>query len=100
MPSKLERIGLSFDDAAAVKLFRGLWPRIDAPNGTVVNISIGAAMTPDSLPVYSNPAPFTVGQDVKTDAFAQGRYLALRIESDGFYRVRSLNLDIVPTGTY
>ena len=100
MPSKLERVGLSFDEAAGVKLFRGIWPRIDAPQGTVINISIGATMTPDSLPVFGSPVAFTVGEDVKTDAFAQGRYLALRIESNGFYRVRSLNLDIVSTGTY
>lgn len=100
MPSKLERVGMSFDEPSGVKLFRGVWPRIDAPSGTVVNISIGASMNPDSLPIFTNPVPFTVGQDVKVDAFAQGRYLAMRIESDGVYRVRSVNLDIVPTGTY
>jgi hypothetical protein len=100
MPSKLERTGLSFDEPAGVKLFRGVWPRIDAPSGTVVNISIGASMTPNGAPAWGAPVPFTVGEDVKTDAFAQGRYLALRIESEGFYRVRSVNLDIVPTGGF
>ena len=100
MPSKLERTGLSFDEPAGVKLFRGVWPRIDAPSGTVVRISIGASMTPNGAPNWGAPVPFTVGEDVKTDAFAQGRYLALRIESEGFYRVRSVNLDIVPTGGF
>ena len=100
IPSKLERIGLGLDDPMAMKLCRGVWPRIDAPTGTVVNISIGAAMTPDSLPIWSTTVPFTVGDDAKADSFAQGRYLALRIESEGFYRVRSVNLDVVPTGGY
>jgi hypothetical protein len=57
-------------------------------------------MTPNGAPAWGAPVPFTVGEDVKTDAFAQGRYLALRIESEGFYRVRSVNLDIVPTGGF
>lgn len=96
----LERVGMYFDDASTVKLLRGIRPRIDAPNGAQVTVQAGAAMTPDSAPIWSDPVTFTAGSDFKADTFSQGRYLAIRLSCNRPWRIRSLDLDIVPTGSY
>ena len=97
---RLERTGMYFDDAAAVKLVRSIRPRIDAPSGAMVTVQVGAAMAPDAGPIWSKPVTFVAGKDFKADAFAQGRYLAIRLSCSRPWRIRSLDLDIVPTGSY
>lgn len=100
--SRLERTGMSLGDAYSNKLIRAVYPRIDAPTGTVVNITIGGAMDARSPVTWGTPVPFTVGSQIKADAFASGRFLALRIEGTGFeqWRIRSLDLDVQQMGAY
>lgn len=99
-PSYVERIGMDLGDPYAVKLVRGVRPRIDGMRGEVVTVEVGASMTPDSEPTWSAPAHFTVGDDVKADCFAQGRFLAVRFSSEKPWRMRSFDLDVVVTGAY
>jgi hypothetical protein len=88
------------EDAELNKLLRAVYPRIDAPANAAVSVQFGAAMTPDALPVWSDPVPFVAGQDIKADSFAQGRYLALRVACSEPWRMRALNLDVVSTGYF
>lgn len=96
----LERTGMDFDDSFAVKLIRGVRPRIDATGQTPIVIQVGAAMVPDAPVKWSAPVTFSVGQDIKADTFAQGRFLALRISGENAFRVRSLDMDIVTSGAF
>jgi hypothetical protein len=95
-----ERIGLHFDDPQTVKRIRSVWPRIDADAGTVVLVEVGASMKPDVAPTWNAAVSFTVGTTTKVDSMASGRYLALRLSSavNSDWRVRGVDLDIVPMG--
>lgn len=96
----LERVGMTFDDPYTNKLVRAVYPRIDAPNGTVVTVQVGGSMNPDQAPTWSAPVSFTVGQSVKADSFASGRFLSIRLSASAPWRMRSFDLDIVPSGAY
>jgi hypothetical protein len=96
----LERTGISFDDPYAVKLIRGIRPRIDGTGQTPITIEVGASMVPDGPVMWSSPVQFSVGQDIKADTFAQGRFLAIRITGSNAYRIRSLDFDLVPSGAF
>lgn len=96
----LERTGMYFDDAQAYKLMRGVWPRIDAPTGSVVTFTPGAAAVPHGVPTWGAPVSFVVGQDPKADFFAQGRYNALRISCAAPWRIRAMDVDVVKTGKF
>jgi hypothetical protein len=100
--SSLEVTGMSLGDPYANKLIRAVYPRIDAPTGTVVNVTIGGAMNATDAPVWGSPVPFVVGSQIKADCFASGRFLALRFEGEGFepWRIRSYDLDVVSSGAY
>lgn len=100
--SSLERKGMTFDDAYTNKLIRAVYPRIDAPVNTVINVSIGGAMSPVEAPTYSAPVPYTVGTSFKIDSFAIGRYLSIKLESTDYapWLLRSIDIDIVPTGAH
>ena len=96
----LERTGISLDEGNTNKLIRAVYPRIDATGDTPIQIQVGASMYPDQAVSWSPAVTFKVGRDIKADTFAQGRYLAIRITGTNAYRVRSLDMDIVPTGAF
>lgn len=102
IPASLERTAIQFGDPYSNKLIRSLYPRIDAPAGTVINVSVGGSMTANTAPTYSTPVPFTVGSQIKIDSFATGRFLAVKFEStaDVVWRIRSYDIDLVQTGAY
>ena len=96
----VERSGLTFGDAYTNKLLRAVYPRVDAPSGTVLTVQVGAAMVPDQAPTWSDPVQITVGSDQKADCFALGRYLAFRVSASRPWRMRSLDLDVESSGAY
>lgn len=100
--SSLERVGMTFDDAYATKLIRHIYPRIDAATGTQIYIQVGGTMNAESPPVYSDPVLFEVGQQHKIDAFATGRFLAIKLYSTDYapWRIKSMDVDVVPIGAY
>lgn len=96
----LQRTAMAFGDGASVKLVRSVYPRLDGNSNQTVTIRVGAAMTPDEAPAWSDPVTFTIGSDIKADAFAQGRYLAVEFSSNAQFRLRSFDLDVTSTGLY
>lgn len=103
LPGYIERTGMWLDDAQIVKLIRGIYPRIDASAESEVTIKIGAAMVADTLPSWSPDVTFVTGDpsnNGKADSFAQGKYLALRMSCSDPWRVRAVDLDVVPTGRF
>ena len=96
----LERTGFTFDDTYGVKLLRAVYPRIDAADNIPVTIEVGASMNADQVPVWSPPVTFTTGTDHKADVLVTGRFLAIRISAPSVFRVRSMDMDIVPVGAY
>ena len=100
--ASVERTGIALGDTQSVKTLRAVYPRVDAVAGTQLSIEVGATMDPEDAPVYRPPVTYTVGQSLKADAFAAGRFLALRISSSGKqpWRIKSIDLDVVTRGRY
>ena len=101
----IERVAMHFDDPYTTKVIRCVYPRIDAPAGTVIAVQVGSSMNANVPPTWSVPVNFTVGAEgrIKVDTFSTtGRFLALRFTSYGFasWRMRSCDLDIKQMGTY
>lgn len=100
LTGSLTRTGVSLDNAQSMKLVRSVYPRVDAPSGSVMTIQVGASMAPNAAPVWSAPASFVVGQDTKADAFANGRFLAFRFTCSAPWRMRPFDIDVEQTGLY
>lgn len=106
--SKLERSGDPMEPlggAYKIKTIRGIRPIIDAPTGTVINITLGGAMEATDAVSWGDPIQFIVGdrdRGVKADGFASGRFLAYKFEGTGYepWRLRSFGIDAVATGDY
>lgn len=98
----LERVGMAFDDPSMVKTIKSVYPRIDAPAGTVVYITVGASMDAETSPTWGDPVAYTVGSTYKADAFATGRFLSLRFSSPGGskWRIKSYSADVVQRGLF
>ena len=97
-----ERTGMHFGEPQKLKTIRTVWPRIDAPPGTVVSIEVGASNTPDVAPTWKPAVSYTVGTSAKVDCFATGRYLSIRISNAQAktWRLRGLDMDIQPQGNW
>lgn len=99
--SRIERTGMAFGDPSTTKLCKAVYPRIDAPTGTVVYIQVGGCQDTEQSPVYSTAVAYTVGSSYRVDTFATGRFLAYRVYSDAAsWRVKSMDFDVVPMGRY
>jgi hypothetical protein len=100
--ASVELTGLHFDSPETVKLCRGVRPKITAPNGTVVQVQIGGAMTPEAAPSWSAAVNYTVGTDIEANSFAVGRFLSMRLltTANQPWRVRSVQMDVVAQGGY
>ena len=97
----VERTGMSFGDPHRVKVIKGVRPIIEGVTGSVF-ISMGGAMEPNAEPTWSAPVEFRIGVDTQADAFASGRYISYRIESDQSinWRVKRLDLELEMAGRY
>ena len=100
LTGSLTRTGVSLDNAQAMKMVRGVYPRVDAPTGSVMTVEVGSSMTPDSPAVWSAPASFVVGQDIKADTFANGRFLSFRFACSKPWRMRAFDIDVDYAGLY
>jgi hypothetical protein len=102
MTTECTRTGIALDDGQQVKYMHEIWPRIDAPAGTEVEIAGGASMVPGAAPTWGEWRAFVVGVDEKVDVDVAGRYLAHRQRSVGgpIWRQRSMDLGVELMGTY
>lgn len=98
--SRMERTGLHLDAPDTVKTITRVWPRVDAVAGTQITVQVGGSMDPETAPTYGAAQTFTVGTDQKVDAFATGRYLAIKLASTARWRMRAMDLDVTQGGRF
>ena len=98
----LERRGLSYDAPEAMKLVRGIRPRIVGNTGDTVKIRIGGQTDPWAEPQWGPTMDHVIGQTVANDCFVSGRYIAVRFETGSAYqwRLDSYDLDIETAGMW
>lgn len=99
--SYLERRGLSLDMPEAIKLIRGIRPRVYGNTGETVIVKVGYADNPYDDPTYTS-SNYTIGSTVACDLFVSGRYMAIRFESGTAiqYRVDSFDIDVETMGAW
>lgn len=100
--SILERTGLSFDDPTSVKVIKGIRPRVTGTAGDTLQISVGGAMDVEGAVTWSPTFNYTIGTSYKVDAFATGRFLAIKVMSTGGnpWSIRSFDIDYDVVSAY
>jgi len=100
--ASIERTGITLGDPYSVKTITGIRPKIDGNTGATVTVQVGASMYPDAAPVWSAAQTFTIGQSIKIDSFATGRYLAVRFSNADFsgWRMKSFDIEYVKAGAF
>lgn len=100
--ASLERTGITMGDAYTVKTVKSVRPKINGTNGTHITIQVGASMYPDAAPTWSTAQTFTIGQDVKVDSFASGRFISIRINNADYpaWRLKSFDIEYTKAGAY
>lgn len=99
--SRIERTGMAFGDPSVTKLVKAIYPRIDAPTGSIVYIQVGGCQDAEQGVAWSAPVAYTVGVSYRVDTFATGRFMGYRVYSDAArWRVKSMDFDVVPMGRY
>jgi hypothetical protein len=98
----VERRGLSLGAPEALKLVRGVRPRIQGNVGETVRVKIGAAYDPYGEPIWQAEMTHLIGSTVACDCLVTGRYIAVRFEGAGAYqwRLDSFDLDVEPAGSW
>lgn len=98
----VERAGLAFGAPDRVKLLRGIVPRIDAPTGTALTITVGGANDAEQAPIIQGTFTYTVGSSYRADLFASGRFLYVKVSSTSVqeWRLKSMDFDVEPMGAY
>jgi len=100
--TRLERVGMAFDDPSTFKTLKEVQPTIDAQTGTNLTFQYGAHVLADDPATWKTAKVWTQGTSRKVYDFASGPYLALRIGSStgNYWRIRSMVLDMTPNGQY
>jgi hypothetical protein len=97
----LERIGMSFDMPEAMKLIKGIRPRIYGNVGETVIVKVGYSTSPYDTPTYTS-STYTIGSTIANDLFVSGRYLAIRFETGtaAQFRIDSFDIDLDTMGAW
>jgi len=90
----LERSGLYFDAADRMKLLTGIVPRITGNEGGTVRVRVGAADSPGGTPEWIAEDEYVIGETVRIDVMAEGRYLSIRFETGTAFSWRLSGYDI------
>lgn len=109
---------LGFDPTATLEVFlerkavlhangvplQGLmvWLQILGPDGSTIQISLGASETPDGAIDWEGPYDFTIGTDTFVDFLVAGKYLAIRFASTGVaaWTLQSYSIDYHALGLH
>ena len=93
---------MTLGDPMAVKTVSEIRPRLDGNVGAEITIEIGGSMYPDQEPTWSDPVTFTIGTDIKADAFATGRFIAVRFSNVDYapWRMRSFDINYTKRGGF
>jgi hypothetical protein len=98
-----ERVGLVPEgEASRVLVLNKIVPRFDAPDGTVILIEAGGAMSAKAAPTWTFSYSFTVGTDEEAYGFATGKFLAVKFSSTDsrIWRVKSYDIEYEDGGAY
>lgn len=79
----LERAGLRLGEGDAIAKLQRLIPVIEGPVGAVVQIQVGGQLAANGAVSWGSSRPFTLGQSVKHDCNARGRFVAVRFTCAG-----------------
>lgn len=111
--SYVERIGIAvigksystgkpIVDTEKVKLCREVWPRIEGPDGEIIQVFIGSQMERNDPVHWQGPMNYVIGASRKLDCLISGKLLAIRFKSVRpiYWKLTGYDLDIVPLGGY
>ena len=98
----IERRGLSFGEPEAMKLIRGIRPRITGSVGDTVLVTVGRQDDPWQAPQWGPQMTHVIGSQIANDCFVTGRYIAIKFETGtGFsWRLDSYDIDVVGGGMW
>ncbi len=79
-----------------------VWPQIEGPLGTDIQIYLGSHETPDGAIDWEGPFNFTIGVDTFADFSISGKYIAIRFESSGIpkWTLQSYDIDYEVIGVH
>jgi hypothetical protein len=107
IPVTIERTGNAnvsqdYTDDSTYKYISSIWPRIDAPAGSVINIAVGVQDRIEAPITWSTYKQFTVGTDNKVDFDLSGRYWGTRFntESDTKWKLQGYDVEVKGQGKY
>ena len=83
-----QKLGLAFGNPQKQKLVSRVWPKLRGSDGDLVKLRIGGQETPDGAVQWTAEVDAPIGDGVRCDAFASGRYLALEFSSSAATRGR------------
>ncbi len=97
----IERIAVVHANGMPV-LGQLVWPQILGPDGSTIQISLGASETPEGAIDWEGPYDFTIGEDTFVDFVVPGKYLAIRFASTGVaaWTLQSYSIDYVGIGIH
>jgi hypothetical protein len=99
----IERRGLSFGEPEAIKLVRGIRPRIIGNTGETVKIRVGwSNRDPYEDPTWGPTMEHVIGRTVANDCLVSGRYIAVRLETSTAFqwRLDSYDIDLAQGGSW
>ena len=98
----LERIGLSFGQPEAVKLVKGIRPRITGETGSTVIVSVGSTTDPAATPTNYVDMTYTIGSTLKCDCLKSGRYIAIKFSTGTakYWTLESYDVEIDVVSMY
>lgn len=102
MTAYIERKGLSFGNPEAIKLVRGIRPRIEATSGTI-NVYVGYHDNVTDAPTYTLAGAYDpTDSNPQIDCLVSGRYIAVKFESTSYssWRMHGYDIDVVIEGMY
>jgi hypothetical protein len=80
--SRVEKLGLDFGAVRRIKMVTALILRINGQEGTVLTVRCGSSANDAGNVAWCPPITFTIGDPQKIDVFAQGRFIAISVESE------------------
>jgi hypothetical protein len=98
----LERQSLPINDNILRALVTRVLPRLEGTPGEVVNIRCGGQAYFAQPITWSDPVPFTIGEDVGVDVQTEGRLISVRFEgaTSRQWILHSYKLEVVDLGLF
>lgn len=97
----IDRYGKSYENLDVLKQLNKIWPRIEAPAGSVIQIYAASQMERNDPIVWQGPFNFTVGTDAFVCPLLTGRLLGVKFQATGNFnwKLYGYDLEIVARGS-